>query len=136
MDTRLEQRKDMELSAGATSTYWSKQHLHLCRPYFSSQWYLSRDPSQQLSPFVQGLPWWLIWYKSACNEGDLNLIPGLGRSPEGVQDPVFLPGESQWTKEPGGLESMGSQKSDTTEQLSTHTHSKLRDLMPDDMKWN
>ena len=29
--------------------------------------------------------------------GDLGLIPGLGRSP----------GESPWTKEPGGLESMG-----------------------------
>ena len=24
--------------------------------------------------------------------------------------PVFLPGESSWTEEPGGLQSMGSQK--------------------------
>ena len=29
--------------------------------------------------------------------------------------PVFLPGESPWTQEPGGLQSMGSQESDTTE---------------------
>ena len=29
--------------------------------------------------------------------------------------PVFFPGESLWTEEPGGLQSMGSQESDTTE---------------------
>ena len=29
--------------------------------------------------------------------------------------PVFLPGESPGTEEPGGLQSMGSQKSDMTE---------------------
>ena len=29
-----------------------------------------------------GLPLWLNWIKkSACNVGDLGLIPGLGRSP-------------------------------------------------------
>ena len=33
--------------------------------------------------------------------------------------PVFLPGESPWTEEPGGLQSMGS-RSDTSERLSTH----------------
>ena len=27
-----------------------------------------------------------------------------------------------WTEEPGGLQSMGSHKLDTTEQLSTHEH--------------
>jgi len=32
--------------------------------------------------------------------------------------PVFLPGESPWTKEPGGLQSTGSPK---TERL-THKH--------------
>ena len=34
---------------------------------------------------------------------------------------VFLPGESPWTEEPGGLQSRGH-KSDTTEQLSTAQH--------------
>ena len=29
-----------------------------------------------------GLPWWLRW-ESACSVGDLDLIPGLGRSPGG-----------------------------------------------------
>ena len=42
---------------------------------------------------------------SACNAGELGLIPGLGRSPGGGRGnpPVFLPGESPWTEEPGGL---------------------------------
>ena len=42
------------------------------------------------------LPWWGSDGKeSACNVGDLGLIPGLGRSPgEGNgKPPVFLPGE-------------------------------------------
>ena len=49
---------------------------------------------------------------TTCNAGDLGLIPGLGRSPRGGHgnpSPVFLPAESSWTEEPGGLLSMGSQ---------------------------
>ena len=55
----------------------------------------------------------------ACNEGDLGLIPGLGRSPrEGKGYPL----------EYSGLENSmncivhGVTESDTTEQLSLHTH--------------
>ena len=33
--------------------------------------------------------------------------------------PVFLPGESPWTEEPGGLQAMGHTELDTTERLST-----------------
>ena len=33
--------------------------------------------------------------------------------------PIFLPGESPWTEEPGRLQSMGSQRVDSTERLST-----------------
>ena len=36
--------------------------------------------------------------------------------------PVFLPGDSPWTEEPGGLQSMGSQRVNTTERLSTHSY--------------
>ena len=51
---------------------------------------------------------------SACDAGDLGLIPGLGRSPGGDTTPVdttpvFLPEESPWAEEPGGLQSMGLQ---------------------------
>ena len=49
--------------------------------------------------------------ESAFSAGDLGSIPGSGRSPgEGKGNPVFLPGESPWTEEPGGLQSMGSQR--------------------------
>ena len=51
--------------------------------------------------------------ESACDAGDPCLIPGLGRSPgEGnrLSIPVFLPGESPWTQEPGRLQTMRSQR--------------------------
>ena len=51
--------------------------------------------------------------ESACSVGDLGSIPGLGRSPGGGHGnplPIFLPGESPWTEEPGGLPSMGLQR--------------------------
>ena len=51
--------------------------------------------------------------ESTCNVGNLGLIPGLGRFPwrrAWQPTPVFLPGESPWTKEPGGLQSIGSQR--------------------------
>ena len=39
-----------------------------------------------------------------ANVGDTGLIPGSGRSPgEGNVNPVYLPGESPWVEEPGGL---------------------------------
>ena len=37
----------------------------------------------------QGLPGWLCGKESACNAGDLDLIPELGRSPgEGSGNPL------------------------------------------------
>ena len=44
---------------------------------------------------------------------DLGLIPGSGRFPwrrAWQPTPVFLPGESPWTEEPGRLRSIGSQR--------------------------
>ena len=61
--------------------------------------------------YVLKLFCWASLVAQTCNEGDLGLVPGLGRSPEGGQPkPVFLPGESSWTEEPGGLQSMVSQR--------------------------
>ena len=51
--------------------------------------------------------------ESACSAGDPSLIPGFGRSPGGGHgNPLhlFLPGESPWREEPGGLQSMGLQR--------------------------
>ena len=72
-----------------------------------------------------GFPGGLDSKESACSAGDLGSIPRLGRSPgegEGYAwhpTLVLLPGESPWTEEPGGLQSMGRKELDMTEQLST-----------------
>ena len=50
--------------------------------------------------------------ESACNAGDLGLIPGSGRIPgEGNGNPFqYSCLENPWTEEPGGLQSMASQR--------------------------
>jgi len=50
--------------------------------------------------------------KSACNARDLGSILGLGIPWRRAWQPtpVFFPGESPWTEESGGLQSMGSQR--------------------------
>ena len=51
--------------------------------------------------------------ESACNAGDLGLIPGLQEIPwSRAQQPtlVFFSGESPWTEKPGRLQSMGIQR--------------------------
>ena len=52
--------------------------------------------------------------ESACNVGDLGLIPGWGRSPgEGKSNPFqYFCLEIQWTEESGRVQSMGSQRQD------------------------
>ena len=59
-----------------------------------------------------GFPGGLVGKESACNVGHLGSIPGLGRSSGGrdIQQPtpLFWPGESSWTEEPGRLQSMRS----------------------------
>ena len=70
--------------------------------------------------YVLGLPGGLDGKESACNTGDLGLIPGLGRSSgggngnpfqyscleRGGKRRFFFP----WTEEPGALQSIGSQR--------------------------
>ena len=51
--------------------------------------------------------------ESACNAGNLGLIPGSGRFPwrrEWQPTPVILAWRIPWTEEPGGLQSVGSQR--------------------------
>jgi len=49
--------------------------------------------------------------ESACNVGDPGSILGLIPWRRAWQPtPVFLLGESPWTEEPGGLQSMGLQR--------------------------
>ena len=52
--------------------------------------------------------------ESATNAGVLGSIPGSGRSAEGnATHSSILAWEIPWTEEPGGLQSMGSTKSQT-----------------------
>ena len=67
------------------------------------------------APLFLGFPDGSESKESACNVGDLGLIPGLRRSPGGLHGiwqptPVFLPGESPRTEVPGRLQSMASQR--------------------------
>ena len=63
-----------------------------------------------------------------ANEGDstdMGSIPDSGRSSgQGNGNPLHYSclGKSQWTEETDGLQSMGSQNSDTIEQLNTVQH--------------
>src|SRR5574340_174132 len=42
--------------------------------------------------------------------------------------PEFLPGESPWTKEPGGCSPLGCRESDMNERLSTAQHNAYKGL--------
>jgi len=54
--------------------------------------------------------------ETACNVGDVALIPGLGRSLEKeiATHSSILAWEIPWTEESGGLPPMGLQELDTT----------------------
>ena len=60
-----------------------------------------------------GFPCGSAGKESSCNAGDL--VPSLGwedplkKRKEQLLTPVFLPGKSPWTEEPGGLQSRGLQ---------------------------
>ena len=61
------------------------------------------------------LPWWLSDKEFKCNAGDtedVGLIPGSGRSPgEGNDNSLqYYCLGNPWGEEPGGLQSMGSQR--------------------------
>ena len=64
-----------------------------------------------MTPYEHHFPGASDDIRSACNEGDPGLIPGLGKSAgEGmVTHSSILAWRVPWTEEPGGLQSMGSQ---------------------------
>ena len=90
--------------------------LCCCAPAFSScgEWGLLFVAAHEL--ITVGFPRRSAGKESACNAGDLGLIPGLGRSPgerKSYPTPVF------WTGEFHGLYSpWGYKESDMTEQPS------------------
>ena len=60
-----------------------------------------------------GLFWWLRWSRICLQCRRPRFDPWVGRIPwrrAWQPTPVFVPGESPWTEEPGGLEFMGSRR--------------------------
>ena len=62
-------------------------------------------------PF-RGFPGGSVGKESACNARDPGFTPASGRSPgeRTVTHSSILAWRAPWTEEPGGLESMGSQR--------------------------
>ena len=87
---------------------------------------LSKTIRTSLGPSLE-LPQWLSGKESACNAEDLSWIPGLGRSHGGRYDNPLLYSSLE---NPHGQRSLAGysprsrKESDTTEQLSMHTHLK------------
>ena len=61
---------------------------------------------------VYGFPGSSVGKESACSAGDPGLIPGLGRSlgKGNATHSSILAWRMPWTGEPGGLQSIGSQR--------------------------
>ena len=97
------------------------------RPQFNSwagksHWRRHRLPT----PIFMGFPCGSAGKESACNAGDLGLIPGLGRYPgEGKGYSSILAWRIPWTI----YSPWGRKKSDTTEQLSLISLHFLKSLL-------
>ena len=87
----------------------------------------------QTTPLAR-LPWWLRQKRVCLQCGRPGFDPWVRRSPGGrawQPTSVFLPGESLWTEEPGGLQSMGLQRvrhSEATKHIAQWLHN-LRDIL-------
>ena len=72
-----------------------------------------RHKSHRFDPWVGKIPWRRAWQPT----------------------PVCVPGESPWTEEPGGLQSMGLQRVRRDERLSTLLSHKKNGIMPFAATW-
>ena len=95
---------------------------YILEPVFQQIVYISL-PHLYIAPFPD-FPGGSVGEESACNAGDPGLIPG-GEDPlekEVATHSGILAWEIPCTEEPGGLQSMGSQELDMTEQLNRNHH--------------
>ena len=74
------------------------------------------DQENVIYTYSMGFPHSSVGKESACNAGDLGSIPGSGKSleKEVATHSSILAWIIPWTEEPGRLQSMRSQESDTT----------------------
>ena len=75
--------------------------LHPSFPGAALVAHLVKNPPTMRETWVRSLGWKILWRRAW------------------QPTPVFLPGESPWTEEPGRLQSTGHKESDTIERLST-----------------
>ena len=71
------------------------------------------EEGQATHSSLLGLPWWLRWWRICLQCGRLPFDSWVRKIPwRRAWQPtrIFLPGESSWTKDPGGLQSMGCQR--------------------------
>ena len=71
-----------------------------------------------------GLPWWLRWQRVHLQRWRPGFDPWVSKIPwrrKWQPSPVFLPGESPLTEEPGGLHSTGSQSQTRLRDYAQHT---------------
>ena len=89
----------------------ASESLQCRRPQFDSwvrkiPWRKDRLPTPVPTGFRGGSD----GKESACNTEDLGFIPSLGNSPGGGSHSSTLAWPIPWTEEPGGLQSMGTQR--------------------------
>ena len=93
--------------------------LHFAWPWVFKEFFLQLRRWQWLVPlciwewyYIEGFLGGSVGKESACSAGGLGSILDQEDplEKEMAPTPVFLPGESPWTEEPGGLQSMGSQR--------------------------
>ena len=75
-------------------------------------WFLGQEvpPGEGIGFTLQ---WWLRWWRIRLQCGRPGFDPWVGKIPwrkAWQPTPVFMPGESSWTEEPGRLQSMWSQR--------------------------
>ena len=119
MDMSLSKLQELVMDREA---WWAAIHL------FKKSQRLLNDCTEKLyieaslvAQMVKNLPvMWEIWETKFLSLGWKDpLEKGM------VTTPVFLPGEFPWTEEPGGVQSMGSQRVKhnwATKHTHTHTH--------------
>ena len=115
-------------------------------PVADSCWGMAK-PIQYCKVISLQLNKFILKKKSACNAGDLGLIPGSGRSPgEGPGNPRQCSClENPRTEEPGGLQSRGSRRAEHSWAVrlsllflisSAHSHSCVWLCNPRDSTWD
>ena len=88
---------------------------------------------RRIKNYSASFPGGSVGKESACNAGDLGSTPGSGRSPgEGNGNTLqYSCLENPWTEKPGGLQSRGSQESDTAQQLKLKPPASLKQVLLD-----